>query len=88
MRQIAGGDLSLYGKLLGNPAASAGGKARAASLSPSKRSSIARKAANARWEKDIQDRAGKQEIDLASDSPISKYNFSKDPLKHHIKFGG
>lgn len=40
---------SLYGNLLGNPSASKGGYARAESLSPTKRSQIAKKAAQARW---------------------------------------
>lgn len=40
---------SFWGVILGNSAASSGGKARAKSLSPERRKQIARKAANARW---------------------------------------
>ncbi len=40
---------SFYGNLLGNPSASKGGYARAEKLSSSKRSAIAKKAAQARW---------------------------------------
>jgi hypothetical protein len=41
--------LSVFGKILGEPSASDGGKARAASLTPARRSQIAQKAARVRW---------------------------------------
>ena len=42
-------------KALSSRGASRGGKARAESLSPAKRSEIARQAAQARWGKTVQD---------------------------------
>lgn len=64
---------SLYGNLLGNPSASKGGYARAASLSPSKRSQIAKKAAQARW-------SLRATPEKAPEEPIVSMN-------KHIKFG-
>lgn len=64
---------SFYGRLLGSPVASKGGQARAASLSPSKRRSIAKNAAKARWA----ERASTKE---PSEEPIAS-------MTKHIQFG-
>ena len=64
-------ELSFYGKLLGNPVASLGGQARAKSLSSKQRSSIASKAAKARWG----ERVSIEKAQKAEPASLSKHIF-------------
>lgn len=85
--QITSNRDSFYGKLLGNPSASKGGFARASKLSPTKRTQIAKKAAQARWSKDEEQRASTESIDPNPTLSINPDLLTPASFTKHLKFG-
>lgn len=75
MPLMSAGSNSFYGKILGAPAASKGGLARAKSLSPTKRSQIARKAAKARWEVKLPEGESMKDVLSIKKSEFNKHIF-------------